>query len=259
VLAAAGKSDLSAGSHEPAAYMLGLPLPGHRRPPFEVTTDRQRRASLKGVRLHRSQHFVPADITHVGVVPVTTATRTIVDLSMRFGRVPLGRMVDEALRRRLTSLGALQSTALRLRVAPGRSYVRVLSLVIARTGEDAAESDLELFAMHALKRFGVRLPTQQHPVRARGGRKRRVDLCYALEKKVIEALGYDWHKSRTRFDEGAVRSNELVRAGYWPLFVTSAMNDWEIATLVAEAIGDRVPDQPARVLTFAAWQRRRGL
>jgi very-short-patch-repair endonuclease len=128
---------------------------------------------------------------------------------------------------------------------------------MARTGEDASERDLETFAIDALKRFGVRRPTQQHPVRARGGRKRRVDLCYFLEKMAIEALGYEYHGLRTKFDEDAVRNNELVRAGYTPLFVTSAMTDWEIAMLIAEAIGDPLPISTGRPLTFAEWKRAR--
>lgn len=134
---------------------------------------------------------------------------------------------------------------------------RILSLVIARTGEDASESDLEVFAIDALKRLGVRLPTQQHPVQARGGRKRRVDLCYFIEKMAVEALGYEYHRLRTKFDADAVRGNELVRAGYYPMFVTSAMTDWEVAVLVAEAIGDAVPARPVRELTFSAWKTRR--
>ena len=257
VLAAAGIDGLAAGSHATAAYELCLPLPSRDRPPFEVTTPLDRKPVIRGVRLHRSGHLTARDITHVGAISVTTASRTIVDLSMRLDGVALGRALDEALRRRLLTLGQLQGDALRLRVAPGRSMHRVLALVMARTGEDASESDLEVFAIDALKRFGVRLPTQQHPVQARGGRKRRVDLCYFIEKMAIEALGYEYHGLRTRFDEDAVRNNELVRAGYTPLFVTSAMKDWEVAALIAEAIGDDVPARPVREFTFADWKKRR--
>jgi hypothetical protein len=257
VVLAAARQSFAAGSHETAAFLDRLPLPRREWPRIEATTPIGRQPRIEGVRLHRSGHFSEADIKQLGPVPVTLTARTVVDLSMRLAAGDLGRLLDEALRRRLTTLGALQRQALRLRSAPGRSQVRVLSLVMARTGEDASESDLELFAIHALKRFGVRLPTQQHPVRARGGRKRRVDLCYVLEKMAIEALGYEYHGLRTKFDGDAVRSNELVRAGYTPLFVTSAMTDWEVAALVAEAIGDPVPARPAHVRTYNEWSRRR--
>jgi hypothetical protein len=116
---------------------------------------------------------------------------------------------------------------------------------------------LESFAIAALKRFQVRLPTQQHPVRARGGRQRRIDLAYGPEKVAIEALGYEYHRLRTRFDADAVRGNELARAGFTPVYVTSAMTDWEVAATVAELIGDPIPERPARELTFAEWHRRR--
>jgi hypothetical protein len=258
VLAAAG-AGIGAGSHATAAYLEGLPLPGHERPNIEVTTRADRQSRTAGVRVHRSVHLSPSDVTQVGGVPLTVATRTIVDLSMRLDRAALGRLADEALRRRLTTLGALQRDALRLHSAPGRSMHRILALVMARTGEDASESLLESFAIAALRRFGVRLPTAQHPVRAPRGRKRRVDLCYEKERAAIEALGFEYHGQRARFDEDAVRNNELVRAGYVPLFVTSAMTDWDIAALVAEAIGDTVPARPERELTFAEWRARRYL
>jgi hypothetical protein len=102
------------------------------------------------------------------------------------------------------------------------------------------------------------MPTLQHPVRSRSGR-RRIDLAYERPKFAIEALGFEYHGRRSRFDDDAVRNNELVRAGYMPLFVTSAMTDWDIAALVAEAIGDPVPERPPHELSFQQWKTRRGL
>ncbi len=255
VLAVAGGA-IAVASHETAAHLDGLPLAKQGRPGLEVTTVLGHQSSIDGVRVHRTGHLSDFDVKHVGPIPVTTASRTIVDLSMRLDRGALGRLADEALHRRLTSLGMLQRQALRLRSAPGRSMYRVLALVVARTGEDASESLLESYALAALRRFGVRMPTAQHPVRGRT-RRRRIDLAYPIEKVAIEALGYQYHGRRSRFDEDAVRNNELVKAGYTLLFVTSTMTDWEVAALVAEAIGDEVPPRPDVELTFAEWRRRR--
>jgi hypothetical protein len=257
VLSAAASDRLVAVSHLSAAQLFGLPFPGGPHPALEITTTLDRCPRPPGVLLHRSGHFDGFDVTQLAHVPVTVATRIVVDLSMRLSRGDLGRLADEALRRRLTTLGALQHAAVRLRRAPGRSMDRVLALVLARTGEDASESLLESFAIDALKRFHVRLPTQQHPVRARGGRKRRVDLAYDAEKAAIEALGYEYHRLRTKFDADAVRGNELARAGFTPVYVTSAMTDWEVAATVAELIGDPIPPRPVREFTYADWRRRR--
>ncbi len=213
VLSVSGPGLLVATSHLCAARLCGLPAAGGPHPLIEVTTSWARCPEPAGVRLHRSRHLSVDDVTEVGGVPVTVATRIIVDLSMRLDRAALGKLADEALRRRITSLGALQRTALRLRSAPGRSQHRVLALVLARTGEDASESALEHFAIDSLKRFGVRLPTQQLPIRTRGGRRRRMDLAYEREKVAIEALGFEYHGLRSRFDDDAVRNNELVRRG----------------------------------------------
>ncbi len=257
VLAASTATKLAAVSHESGAHFVGLPLPEPDRPPFEVTTALDRKPVVEGVRLHRSGHLTPLDIHHVRGVPVTTATRTIIDLSMRLEPGDLGRLLDEALRRRLTNLSTLQRQSLRLRSAPGRSMHRVLDVIRARTGEDTSESMLEAFTLAALRRFGVRAPVLQHPVTVGGGRRRRIDMCYPPEKRAIEALGYEYHGLRSRFDDDAVRGNELVLCGYVPLYVTSAMTDWEVAALVAEAIGDPVPARPPHERTFAEWKRRR--
>ena len=86
VLAAASIDGLAAGSHTTATYELCLPLPSRDRPTFEVTAPLDRKPVIRGVRLHRSGHLTARDITHVGFIPVTTASRTIVDLSMRLDR-----------------------------------------------------------------------------------------------------------------------------------------------------------------------------
>jgi predicted transcriptional regulator of viral defense system len=105
VLAAGGADGLAAASHATAAYEFCLPLPSRDRPAFEVTTPLDRKPVIRGVRLHRSGHLTARDITRVGAIPVTTASRTIVDLSMRLDRGALGSALDEGLRRRVLTLG----------------------------------------------------------------------------------------------------------------------------------------------------------
>ncbi|HEY3832691.1 MAG TPA: type IV toxin-antitoxin system AbiEi family antitoxin domain-containing protein [Acidimicrobiia bacterium] len=136
VLAAAGEA-IAVVSHECLAFWMGLPLPMDDRPMFHVTTRLERRPSMEGVRIHRSGHLSDLDVRHIGAIPVTSAARLVVDLSMRLDGPALGRLLDEALRRRITSLVAVQRCALRLRNAPGRSQERVLRVIRTRTGEDA--------------------------------------------------------------------------------------------------------------------------
>ena len=245
-------------SHTSCARLLDLRLPptkGHKAK-FEITTGLTRRAQLANVYVHRSGLMTEADVQHSRGIPHTSATRFLVDMSTRVNQGELGILIDEALRRRLTSLGLLQRTAMRLRSAPGRSQLRILTAIRERSGEEESESLLEGFTLAALDRFGVRRPVAQHVVEI-NGKQRRVDFAYPDKLRAVEALGFEYHGARSRFDQDAVRGNELVLAGYVPMYVTSAMTDWDIAALVAEGIGDRVPPATLRPQSFADWKRRR--
>ena len=253
MLAAAGGGP-AVVSHASAAHLWGLPLPARDRPAFEVTTPLERRSVLDGVRVHRSGHIVDADVRHIGPIPVTAPGRIVVDLSMRLDGPALGRLLDEALRRRITSLVAVQRCALRLRNAGPQSGEGAPSDPCThRRGR--IEGDLEAFALAALRRFRVREPTVQYRTRIKGRARStfatsRRSARWSRSASSTTACGHA--STRTR-----VRGNELVLAGFLPLYVTSAMNDWEIAALVAEAIGDPVPARPDRPLTYAEWARQR--
>ena len=64
----------------------------------------------------------------------------------------------------------------------------------------------------ALRRFGVRPPLAQYRVTV-GGRPRRIDHCYPDLRVALEAKGYEYHGQRERFDDDALRGNELLLAG----------------------------------------------
>jgi hypothetical protein len=89
------------------------------------------------------------------------------------------------------------------------------------------------------------------------GRTRRIDHCYVDQRLAIEALGFDIRRQRAKFDDEALRGNELQLAGYKVLQFTSAFTDWQIACHVAEALMLPKPKRPVRVLTFLAWRERR--
>jgi hypothetical protein len=210
------------------------------------------------VRCHRSGLLVDEqDITEVDGIRVSTPERTIVDLSGRFDNKVIGRMIDDALRRRITTFARLVEVTERLRPAPGRSQKKMLAL-LARRDEDVArrESHLEDFVFEALRRFNLPLPTPQHKV-VIDGKNRRIDLCYADEWLALEALGFDVRRQRAKFDDEALRGNELQLAGFKVLEFTSAFTDWQIASQVACALGRATPERPRRLLTFLEWCDRR--
>jgi hypothetical protein len=224
---------------------------------LEATTLLEHQPRLPGVRLHRSGLLRDPDVTRLRGVWVTTPERTLCDLSSRLDPQTLGRAIDDFLRRRLTTYGRIYNLALRLPSAPGRSQAKMLRVLLARGPEaELRESDLEDYVYESLRRYGVPLPVPQHPV-VLNGRTRRIDHCYPESRLALEAMGFAYHGMRDRFDDDALRENELELAGFRLLTFTTAFDDWTIAAQVSEALGRPRPPKPRDVWTYVQWQRQR--
>ena len=68
----------------------------------------------------------------------------------------------------------------------------------------------------------------------------------------LEAKGFEYHGQRARFDDDALRGNELLLAGYRVLTFTQRFTDLQIAEQVAEALGD--PPRRRRAISFEEWK-----
>jgi hypothetical protein len=248
-------SDGAFASHESALELWNLPLPSAAA--IEVTTALGHRPRTAGVRWHRTGHYEAADVTRLRQLAISTPERSIVDVSGRFSAPVLGKLIDEALRRRLVTTTRLRLAVQRLAPAPGRSAKKMSALLDRRDDlVGLRESILEDFVFTAISRFGLPLPVVQYHVFV-GGRDRYIDQCYPDEALALEAAGFDTHRMRSRFDDDALRGNELQLAGFRVLEFTSAFDDWAIATQVARALSLPRPSRPARVLTFEQWKAER--
>jgi hypothetical protein len=241
-------------SHETAAHLSEMPL---RRPAaIEVTTALERQPRLDGVRMHRSGLLIERDVMTIRGIPVSTPERTIVDLSSRLTELELGCIIDDALRRRIVTLGRVYAALERLRRAPGRSPSKLRRVLDRRApAGEGRESVLEDFVAGAIRRFELPPPVSQHEVVV-DGQRRRIDLAYVSEKIALEAKGFEYHGGRARFDDDTRRANELRLAGWTVLEFTSAFTDLQIAECVARALGVQRP-RPQRALTFEEWKRLR--
>ena len=90
--------------------------------------------------------------------------------------------------------------------------------------------------LRVLVAAGLTAPVQQHRVRI-GGRTFRVDLAYVGIKLAIELDGWEFHGSRSAFDDDRARANALVAAGWTVLRFTSRSTDAEIVACVRAALG----------------------
>ena len=213
-------------SHQTAGTLWALP--GVSDDAIHVVSSLDRCVRLAGVVGHRSGALFTADLTTRNRIPVTTPARTLVDLSASLSSRRLGSAVDDALRRRILTLPALDRCLARLAGAPGRRPAVVQEVLAARLpGYDPGDSDLETRVLRLVVGAGFPPPAQQHRVRI-GGRSVRIDLAYPVLRLAIELDGWEFHGTRSAFDDDRTRANLLVAYGWTVVRFTSRSSDAEI-------------------------------
>lgn len=220
-------------SHETAARLWGLrSVPGAG---LEISNSRMRQHRIDGVVAHRFSVLDP-DRRRVVGIPATSAARTLVDLSGRGDERQLGVMLDEALRRRMVSVDDVDRCASRLSPARGRRLALVHSLLSVRGHAfEPGDSAFETRVVRAIQRAGLPSPAVQHRIQV-GTRSYRVDLAYPDLGLAIELDGYEFHHTRSAFDDDRRRGNDLVGSGLVLLRFTWSMTDDDIVAAIARAI-----------------------
>jgi predicted transcriptional regulator of viral defense system/very-short-patch-repair endonuclease len=209
VLAVGGDAVLS---HRSAAALWGL-IDHHDLDVIEITGPRQCRQD--GVRCHR-RPLRDQERTVRGAIPVTTAARTLADVAEHVDAVRLGRMVDEALRRRITTLSELHSVANggsgRRRLARAGSTLRTV-LADRGVGYDPGANDWEQEMDRLWEEWGLPEAKRQYRIRV-GGRSYRVDRAIVSRRVAIEWNGRAYHGTRSAFEYDSDRRNRLQAAGW---------------------------------------------
>lgn len=196
-------------SHESAAALHGL---SQFRAGRLVLTVRSHQRAPAGVELHQVERLAFHDVAQVDGLPVTSVPRTLLDLAARTEGKTLRAAVDEALRKRLTTLEALQRVAARSTGRPGVIDLRACLDEVEREG-GPTESELERNVLEVLQGAGFPAPQRQTPVRMEG-RRRRLDFCFSRQRIVIEADGWKDHSSREAFEADRARDNYLTARGF---------------------------------------------
>jgi very-short-patch-repair endonuclease len=229
---------LSAGtgamaSHPTAAALWDVPgFPRSSITPIEITVPRGRRPRTRGVRVHTATLLLPRHCTTRDTIPTTSAARTVCDLGGRVSERQLGRVVDELLMRRATTMDQLIATHRELRV--GSRASRALERVLSARGVewDLAESTGEARLVRWLVAAGLPQPVQQHEVGTY-----RVDLAYPDHAVFIEYDGFDFHRDRTSFDRDRRRDNTLqLQGAAVVLRYTSRSTSEQVVREVTEAL-----------------------
>lgn len=167
-----------------------------------------------GLVIHRSRHLDDADVMFDNGLPVTSPTRTIVDLAGECSRVRLAAMLEEAHFGRVTSYSRVGETLLRVGGA-GRAGVCLLCSILddQAGGENLARSVLERLLGELLRRAGIEQFSRQHPLPSLGAIEGMVDAYVDDGAMVTEVDGRRWHARQADMKRDRERDFAAMQMG----------------------------------------------
>jgi hypothetical protein len=211
---------------------------------FEITMPRNRRPTLNGVRIHTSDILETADRSVRDLVPCTSFERTLCDSTTQLSWLQLGRVLDDGLRRKVTTLDGLHACVERLDSGPQRRLSVVQGLLGQRTaGYNPGDSDAELRLLSLLEKAGLPLPVQQHPVRVDGHRY-ELDFAWPEIRAFVEYYGLPWHIGASAVVRDSARITRLSNSGWRLAIFTDESTDAEIIGEVTKLLELAATDWP---------------
>ena len=199
-------------SHRAAIALWELrPIPAG---PIEVTVPGRGRRGRNGIRIHNARCLHPEDRTVVDGIPVTSVHRSLLDLAEVAHFQQLRLALDAAERRELLDGRKLQELYDRSRGRRGLGPLK--AAVAARRGSAPwTQSELERKFLALIREAG--LPEPQTNVFVEDF---LVDAWWPESRLVVELDGYEFHKSRGKFDSDRLQDTKLQLADCMTLRVT---------------------------------------
>lgn len=202
-------------SHACAARLWDLA--GFPRADIELTVPRKRKRALSH-QVHRPTPLAGHERAVIRSIPVTSITRTFLDLASTSPVDRVEEALDDALRRGLVTLPRLR-WYLSAVAAPGRPGVRSLRMLVQTREQAVPESVLERRLLRTIRAAGLPAPVPQYEVSLNGVRA-RLDFAYPDSRVALEADGRRWHSSVRAFERDARRHSELAARGWRVVRVT---------------------------------------
>lgn len=201
----------SAASHRAAARLLGL---GVEHAPTEIVSPRSKKAPLS-IRFHCTDSLSGVDLTRVQGIPVTTASRTLIDLGAVTARGVVEAALEAGLRTGQTSIWHLVGRLEELG-KPGRRGTATIRAILRDRDPRLVptESELESILWATISSSHLPLPERQFHIWDGDGLIGRCDFVYPADFLVIEAQSALWHLTKERWLGDMERRNRLTLAGW---------------------------------------------
>ncbi|MGM0668412.1 MAG: endonuclease domain-containing protein [Gemmatimonadota bacterium] len=176
------------------------------------------------IRIHRLRTLRPDEITLLDGLPITTPTRTLLDLASSLETLELEGALARAERRRVTDREAVASLLAEHRWLPGGPALR--ALLAQDTSPAFIRSEAEKVFLDLIRR--AHLPAPETNVVVEGY---EVDFLWKDAWLVVEVDGFAYRSSRDAFEADRKRDAVLMAAGFRVLRVT-----WRHITREPEAL-----------------------
>jgi predicted transcriptional regulator of viral defense system len=198
-------------SHRSAAWLWGLAASGRKR--IDVTVPGRSRSGQAGIELHLVRALDSRDRMRRDGIPVTTVSRTLLDLAEVLPLTRLERAVEEADRLQLLRIRDVERL---LERSHGRHALKPMRAVLeAYRLPDHTRSELERAFLELVGDAG--LPAPATNVLVAGV---EVDAAWIDRKVVVELDGFAYHRTRRAFERDRERDSALQIAGFRVVRIT---------------------------------------
>jgi len=199
-------------SHRSAAAVWGL-LPSDAPSPVHVLVVGRDGGRRPGIVAHRVSRLRRSEVTRIEAIPITTPTRTLLDLAATVSARELEQALAEAMARRLVSRAALRSATSRRARCRGIGVLR--RLLEDPVGPALARSEAEERFLALIRKAQIPGPEANAWVAGH-----QVDFVWRAERLVVEVDGRAFHSSARSFERDRRRDADLAALGFRVIRVT---------------------------------------
>lgn len=194
-------------SHRAALSLWGLD--GIQTAPVEITMGFGNLAVPHSVIVHRTRRERERRL--VREIPVTTVERTLLDCSAKLSNLVIGKALDSAIRKGLTTVDKVYDLLV-AKGGPGvRGSKRLRWVVMERLHDTATGSGSEFELLYHMQMAWLPRPELQYALFPDGGR--RVPDFFWPDLGKVEVDGLDAHSSAEMLDDDLKRQNALMNLG----------------------------------------------
>jgi hypothetical protein len=182
--------------------------------PFHATVLRGHNIQRVGSFIHTTTILPLIDRAEIDGVPVTSVTRTLIDIAAIVSPPVLVRAVTSAFRDGTSSEVFLHERLTALRGSGRAGCRRLLNVLEADEIANGRRSFLERRFLELVAKEGLPRPRTEVTLTKAGDKLVRVDCLFPGTNVVVELLGYRWHRTKEQMRRDAERLNQLQLDGF---------------------------------------------